>query len=71
MHDDLLLVLDNANNPGDLKVFKETFRGFHWHVLVTSRCSGVFEGQEYPVEHLPPPLAKDLFVHYYKENTPV
>ncbi len=70
VHDDLLLVLDNANNPGDLKVFKETFRGFHWHVLVTSRCSGVFEGQEYPVEHLPPPLAKDLFVHYYKENTP-
>ncbi len=70
VHEDLLLVLDNANDPNDLKVFKETFRGFHWHVLVTSRCSGVFEGQEYPVKHLPPPLAKDLFVSNYRENTP-
>lgn len=70
VHDDLLLVLDNANDPYELKVFKETFRGFHWHVLVTSRCSGVFEGREYQVTHLPPPLAKDLFVSNYKENTP-
>ena len=68
---DFLLVLDNANNPEDIAVFKQTFRGFHWHVLITSRCRGILEKeQELPITHLPPPLAKDLFVTNYREDTP-
>ena len=68
---DFLLVLDNANNPEDIAVFKQTFRGFHWHVLITSRCRGILEKeQELPITHLPPPLAKDLFVSNYREDTP-
>ncbi len=68
---DFLLVLDNANNPEHIESFRQAFRGFHWHVLITSRCSGVMDkGQELPITHLPPPLAKELFTSYYREDTP-
>jgi tetratricopeptide (TPR) repeat protein len=68
--DDFLLVLDNANNEDDIKVFRQEFEGFHWHVLITSRCQGVLnKEQELPITHLPPPLAKELFERYYKKDT--
>lgn len=71
VHDDFLLVLDNANDDDDIRVFRQTFEGFHWHVLITSRCQGVLENeQELPITHLPPPLAKALFERYYKEDSP-
>ncbi len=71
VHDDFLLVLDNANDEDDIRVFKQEFAGFHWHVLITSRCQGVLEKeQELPISHLPPPLAKELFEKYYKEDNP-
>jgi tetratricopeptide (TPR) repeat protein len=64
-----LLVLDNANTPEDIEKFNETFRGMPWHVLITSRCKDVLgKEQEYPIEHLPPPLARELFTKYYKED---
>lgn len=68
---DCLLVLDNANNPEDIKAFKGAFSGLHWHVLITSRCQHVLEKQqELFIEHLPPDLAKELFISYYNEKTP-
>jgi tetratricopeptide (TPR) repeat protein len=71
VHDNFLLVLDNANDDEDIRIFRQEFEGFHWHVLITSRCSGVLEPeQELPITHLPPPLAKALFEKYYRENTP-
>ncbi len=71
VHDDFLLVLDNANDADDIRVFKQEFAGFHWHVLITSRCQGVLEKeQELPITHLPPPLAKELFEKYYREDSP-
>ncbi|WP_221225621.1 tetratricopeptide repeat protein, partial [Runella defluvii] len=67
----MLLVLDNANDPDDIRVFKQHFGGFHWHVLLTSRCAGVLDKhQELPIVHLPPPLAKALFTKYYHEDSP-
>ncbi|WP_337043768.1 tetratricopeptide repeat protein [Emticicia sp. 17c] len=70
VHDNCLLVLDNANNEPDLHWFRREFAGFHWHVLITSRCNGVFPStQELPIRHLPPALAKDLFKHFYNEPT--
>ncbi len=71
VHDDFLLVLDNANDADDIRLFRREFAGFHWHVLITSRCQGVLEKeQELPITHLPPPLAKELFTKYYQENSP-
>lgn len=68
---DFLLVLDNADKDKDIEHFKETFRGFYWHVIITSRRRGILEEkQELPIVHLPPPLAKELFISNYKENTP-
>ncbi|MBB3841037.1 hypothetical protein FHS57_005058, partial [Runella defluvii] len=70
VHDDFLLVLDNANDDDDIRVFRQTFEGFHWHVLITSRCQGVLENeQELPITHLPPLLAKALFKRYYNEDS--
>lgn len=70
VHDDFLLVLDNANDDEEIRVFRQEFEGFHWHVLITSRCQGVLDKeQELPISHLPPPLAKALFERYYKEDT--
>ncbi len=69
VHDNFLLVLDNANNEFDIKAFRQEFEGFHWHVLFTSRCQGVIEKElELHIEYLPPPLAKELFERYYKED---
>ncbi|QEC76350.1 tetratricopeptide repeat protein [Mucilaginibacter ginsenosidivorax] len=66
-----LLVLDNANTPEHIEAFKQNFRGFHWHVLMTSRCHGILEpGQEYQITHLPPPLARALFMSNYTEEGP-
>ncbi len=69
-----LLVLDNANTPEDIETFKQNFRGFQWHVLITSRCKGVAEHsteyEEYAVTTLPPQQAKELFISNYKEDTP-
>ena len=71
IRDEFLLVLDNANDETEIEKFKKEFAGFHWHVLITSRCNGVLdEGQELTIDHLPPPLAKALFERNYKENTP-
>ncbi len=68
---DFLLILDNANNPNDIKVFEQHFRGFHWHVLITSRCHNVLDkDKEMAITHLPPPLAKELFISNYKEDSP-
>ncbi len=68
---DFLLVLDNANNPDDIKIFEQHFRGFHWHVLITSRCHNVLDkDKEMRITHLPPPLAKELFTSNYKEDSP-
>ncbi|MCR8558527.1 ATP-binding protein [Mucilaginibacter sp. BJC16-A38] len=67
---DTLLVLDNANTADDIKEFIKVFRGFGWHVLLTSRCHAVLEKeQELHIEHLPPFLAKELFEKNYKEET--
>ena len=67
VHDDFLLVLDNANDEDDILAFKQEFEGFHWHVLLTSRCETALGEQTYKIEHLPPPLAKELFMRYYDE----
>lgn len=68
---DCLLVLDNANNDAHIDAFRQAFEGLHWHILITSRCQGVLPiGQEYPIAHLPPPLAKELFSTYYREESP-
>jgi tetratricopeptide (TPR) repeat protein len=67
VHDDFLLVLDNANDEDDILAFKQEFEGFHWHVLFTSRCETALGEQTYKIEHLPPPLAKELFIRYYNE----
>ncbi|WP_183978428.1 tetratricopeptide repeat protein, partial [Runella defluvii] len=71
LHDDFLLVLDNANDENEIKAFRQHFDGFHWHILLTSRCAGVLDPkQELPISHLPPPLAKALFESYYREESP-
>jgi len=68
---DMLLVLDNANNADDIKEFIKVFRGFSWHVLLTSRCNDVLErAQELHIDHLPPDMAKELFQNNYREETP-
>ncbi len=68
---DFLLVLDNANKEEDIRAFKQAFRGFPWHVLITSRCNGILEKeQEYQITHLPPEKAKELFTSNYKEDGP-
>lgn len=65
-----LLVLDNANDEKEIQRFKKEFEGFHWHVLLTSRCANVLHpSQEFAIEHLPPKLAKELFTRHYQENT--
>ncbi len=70
VQNDFLLVLDNLNNEEDIHLFRQEFEGFHWHVLITSRCQGILEKeQELPIEHLPPPLAKELFERYYREDS--
>jgi tetratricopeptide (TPR) repeat protein len=66
VQDGFLLVLDNANDEEDIWAFKQTFEGFHWHVLFTSRCDNIMPEQAYKIEHLPPPLAKALFIKYYQ-----
>lgn len=69
VQNDFLLVLDNANNEDDIRLFRQEFEGFHWHVLITSRCQGVLsQEQELPITHLPPPLAKALFTRHYREE---
>ncbi|WP_247237706.1 NB-ARC domain-containing protein [Telluribacter sp. SYSU D00476] len=71
VHDGFLLVLDNANDEEDIRQFRREFEGFHWHVLITSRCQGVLEmQQELPIMHLPPDRAKELFLRYYQEESP-
>jgi hypothetical protein len=68
---DFLLVLDNANEPKDIEDFKRAFHGVRWHVLITSRCSGLLEAkQEMRIDHLPPAMAKELFITNYNEGTP-
>lgn len=61
---DCLLVLDNANDPDQIRAFQQHFSGLYWHVLMTSRCSAVLEN-EFPIRHLPPPVAKKLFTDLY------
>jgi len=68
--DDFLLVLDNANEAKDIEDFRRAFYGLRWHVLITSRCSGVLGAkQELHIEHLPPVMAKELFMGNYDEHT--
>ena len=69
---DCLLVLDNANNPDHIRGFLQVMGGLGWHVLITSRCAKVMPEpeSEFPIEHLPPPLARELFVRHYREEGP-
>jgi len=70
VQNEFLLVLDNLNNEEDIRLFRQEFEGFRWHVLITSRCRGILDKeQELPIEHLPPPLAKELFERYYRGDT--
>ncbi len=66
---DCLLVLDNANDKDDIAEFEQYFTGLGWHVLLTSRCHKVLENELY-IDHLPEPLAKELFKKYYTEESP-
>jgi len=69
---DCLLVFDNANEPDHIHGFLQYMNGLGWHVLITSRCSKVMPdaGSEYPITHLPPHLAKELFRKNYEEDGP-
>lgn len=64
-----LLVLDNANNPADIRFFLQQSKGLNWHILLTSRCAGVMADaqSEYRITGLPPDLAKQLFTSNYTE----
>lgn len=66
-----LLVLDDANDPEHIQGFEQYCAGLGWHVLITSRCSGVLTdpGAEYPIRSLPPDEAKRLFRSHYDEKT--
>lgn len=71
VQDNFLLILDNANDENEIRNFTHEFEGFHWDVLITSRCKDILEPtQEFRITHLPPELAKALFKKYYNENTP-
>ena len=69
---DCLLVFDNANEPEHIHGFLQYMNGLGWHVLITSRCSKVLPdaASEYPISHLPPDLAKELFRKNYEERSP-
>ncbi len=69
---DCLLVFDNANEPEHIHGFLQYMQGLGWHVLITSRCSKVLPdaGSEYPITHLPPHLARELFKKNYEEHHP-
>ena len=64
----VLLVLDNANNPTDLLARKEVLESLHATVLVTSRARPdrfVLAHQLIPVKALPKPDALQLFTKLY------
>jgi len=63
-----LLILDNANDKPHIEEFLQVFNGLGWHVLITSRCQKVVKNEIY-INHLPQPLAKQLFEKYYQETT--
>lgn len=63
-----LLVLDNLNDKNDLDTFKQHFGQLEWHVLATSRI-GTSIREEYPVMHLPPDIAFNLFKSVYDEGS--
>ena len=67
-----LLVLDNANDPDDIRLFLQKIKGLNWHILLTSRCSNVMTDpeSEYTIRGLPPALAKQLFKRNYREANP-
>jgi hypothetical protein len=68
-HDDFLLVLDNANNEEDIFNFINKFKGFHWQVLITSRCKEILdEEEELAVSSLSPSDSRLLFLKYYEED---
>ena len=66
-----LLVLDNANDPEDIRSFLQKIKGLNWHILLTSRCSGVMTDphSEYSITGLPPDLAKQLFKRNHSETS--
>jgi ribosomal protein L20 len=59
-----LLVLDNANNRGELVDLKEDLKAMGWHVLITSR-SQPDDYQLLPVDELGGSDTRDLFLHHY------
>lgn len=63
-----LLLIDNANDHSDLSEFLQKVRGLNWHIIITSRCSGICDN-EYIIEHLPPQDAKKLFKQFYDEGS--
>ncbi len=69
---DGLLVLDNANHPDHIRGFLQVMGGLRWHVLITSRCAKVMPDpeSEMPINHLPLPLARELFLRHYREEGP-
>ncbi|MBL7772890.1 MAG: ATP-binding protein, partial [Chitinophagaceae bacterium] len=69
IEDGFFLVLDNANNEAEIEKFKKEFKGWNWRVLFTSRCHLVLnDREEMLIAHLPPNLAKELFLTYYREE---
>lgn len=63
-----LLILDNADDKEDIKLFKQEFEGFNWHVLITGRCQGaVDKEQELRINPLSLNFEKKLFSTYYSE----
>jgi tetratricopeptide (TPR) repeat protein len=67
-----LLVLDNANDPAEIRLFLQKAKGLDWHILLTSRCAKVMTDadSEYTIAGLPPDLAKKLFKSNHVEATP-
>ncbi|WP_162342700.1 tetratricopeptide repeat protein [Cyclobacterium salsum] len=68
--DDVLLLLDNANEDGDITKFLKLFSGFNGNVLITSRCREVLPNpkNEILLKHLNHSDSKTLFLKYYKEE---
>ncbi|HMG15010.1 MAG TPA: tetratricopeptide repeat protein, partial [Saprospiraceae bacterium] len=62
-----LLVIDNANDYGDLKSYYQVLnRCSNFHILLTTRISEFGQARMKKIESLPIDKAKELFSIYYK-----
>lgn len=70
--EDVLLLLDNANDAEDIQKFIRVFSGFNGNILITSRCREMMAKPENELllRHLTPPYSKEMFEKHYREEGP-